>query len=65
MALELQTFGPFLANVKDKNTVDGARLELVDRAFGKSYVPNDGDSSTDAVPVTAFAHILELVKAIK
>lgn len=65
MALELQTFGPFLANVKDKDTVDGARLELVDRAFGKSYVPTDSASKDDAVPVTAFAHILDLVKAIK
>lgn len=65
MALELQTFGPFLANVKDKETVDSARLELVDRAFGKSYAPGESDSKDDAVPVSAFAHILDLVKAIK
>ncbi|WP_159632219.1 hypothetical protein [Arthrobacter sp. 8AJ] len=65
MALELQTFGPFLANVKDKETVDSARLELVDRAFGKSYAPGESDSKDEAVPVTAFAHILDLVKAIK
>ncbi|MBT2250287.1 hypothetical protein JHV56_16430 [Arthrobacter sp. BHU FT2] len=65
MALELQTFGPFLANVTDKETVDSARLELVDRAFGKSYAPGESDSKDDAVPVSAFAHILDLVKAIK
>lgn len=66
MALELKTFGPFLANVKDKGTVDGARLELVDRAFGKSYVPNNNsETHEEAVPVSAFAHILELVKAMK
>lgn len=65
MALELQTFGPFLANVKNKETVDSARLELVDRAFGKSYAPGDSDSNDDAVPVSAFSHIVELMKAIK
>lgn len=66
MALELKTFGPFLANVKDKSTVDGARLELVDRAFGKSYVPTEtADSNEDAVPVSAVAHLVELAKAMK
>lgn len=64
MALELQTFGPFLANVKNKEDVDGARLELVDRAFGKSYAPGDSESNDDAVPVSAFSHIAELVKAV-
>lgn len=64
MALELRTFGPFLANVEDKSSVDNARLELVDRAFGKSYVPAATVEKEDAVPVTAFSHVIDLVKAL-
>lgn len=67
MALELQTFGPFLANVRDKETVDAARLELIDRAFGKSYAPSGvgTETSEDVVPVTALAQIVDMVKALR
>lgn len=64
MALELRTMGPFLANVEDKASVDSARLEFVDRAFGKSYAPANADEKDEGVSVTAFSHIIDLVKAL-
>lgn len=64
MALELQTFGPFLANVKDKATVDAARLELIDRAFGKSYAPGEPDANSEVLPVSALSQVVEMVKTV-
>ncbi|MCZ9883903.1 hypothetical protein [Arthrobacter sp. B2a2-09] len=64
MALELRTMGPFLANVEDQASVDAARLELVDRAFGKSYVTDVNTEKEDGVSVSAFSHVIDLVKAL-
>lgn len=64
MALELRTMGPFLANVEDKALVDSARLELVDRAFGKGYADTASPSSDDGISASAFSHIVDLVKAL-
>ncbi|NMR29386.1 hypothetical protein [Crystallibacter degradans] len=59
MELELRTFGPFLANVDDKGDVDNARLELVDRAFGKGYVQSVGaGTQEEVVTVSAMSEII-------
>lgn len=61
MELELRTFGPFLANVTDQSEVDKARVNLIDRAFGKSYVSDRSASKEDTVPVSAFSQLVDAV----
>lgn len=64
MGLELQTFDPFLANVTDPSMVDTARLELVDRAFGKSYVPTETAKEEDVIAVSTMSQILGAITKI-
>ncbi|QSZ54491.1 hypothetical protein RI444_07675 [Paenarthrobacter sp. AT5] len=64
MALELRTMGPFLANVEDRSLVDSARLELVDRAFGKGYGDSATPSTDEGISASAFSHVVDLIKAV-
>ncbi|TIH28601.1 hypothetical protein D4765_18400 [Subtercola vilae] len=64
MELELRSFGPFLANVTDTDTVDGARLQLLDRAFGKSYVVVESGEKDDVIQVSTFAQIIDAVSKL-
>jgi len=64
MGLELQTFDPFLANVSETGMVDTARLELVDRAFFKSYVPNENTKEEDVIAVSTMSQILGAITKI-
>jgi hypothetical protein len=65
MELELRTFGPFLANVSDQTEVDKARVNLIDRAFGKSYVGDRGtQAAEDTVPVSAFSQVVDAITKI-
>jgi hypothetical protein len=58
MELELRTFNPFFANV-DKEIVDTARVDLVDRSFGRAYGVVDGDATNDEViPVSVLSQIV-------
>ena len=61
MELEMRTFAPFLANVTDRETVDAARLQIIDRSFGKSYAPLEATSKDDAIPVSTYSQILAAV----
>jgi uncharacterized protein YukE len=56
--LEFRAFEPFTANVGDREAVDIARLELVDRSFGRAGASSD-DSKSDAVEVSTLARLLE------
>ena len=64
MGLELQTFDPFLANVSEAAMVDTARLELVDRAFGKSYVPTESSKEEDVIAVSTMSQILGAITKV-
>ncbi|MHA7292903.1 hypothetical protein ACX80G_03385 [Arthrobacter sp. HLT1-21] len=62
MEMELRTFGPFLATVAEQKDVDTARLELIDRAFGKSYVTQlSNKADEDTVPVSGLTQIIEAI----
>lgn len=65
MELELRAIGPFLANVSEKQMVDGAFVDLISKAFGNTYAEtgstNGKDSADDKVSVTAVAQLLELL----
>jgi len=65
MELELRAIGPFLADVADPEKVDDARIDLVNKAFGKTY---EGASSekykSDDVPVTTIEQVANLVQAV-
>ncbi len=58
MDLELRSFGPFLANVTEKDNVDAARIELLDRAFGKAYGAPDADDKEEVVQVSTIMQII-------
>lgn len=65
MEMELPTFGPFLATVTGQDNVDAARLELVDRAFGKSYIAHLGQSQDeDSVPVAGLTDIINAIARV-
>lgn len=66
MELEMRSVGPFLSNVDKKPDVDNALLQLVDRAFGKSYVENGPGSANndDTLSVTTLAQLLDLVSKL-
>ncbi len=59
MELEMRTFGPFLENVTDKETVDTARIALVDRAFGKYTGQAATESKDDVIQVSTLSQIVE------
>lgn len=61
LAMELRTMGPFLAAVSDGESVDQARLDLVNRTFGQAYVPSRDEKPEDAVPVTVLQQLLTLL----
>ncbi|MHA7220009.1 hypothetical protein ACX80L_14120 [Arthrobacter sp. MDT1-48-3] len=62
MEMELRTFGPFLAANTDQENVDAARLELIDRAFGKSYIAHlGGRPDEDTVPVSGLTDIINAI----
>jgi hypothetical protein len=65
MELELRAIGPFLADVEDSAKVDNARIDLVNKAFGKTYesAANEKDRSGD-VPVTTIEQVANLVQAV-
>lgn len=66
LAMELRTMGPFLSTVEDSESVDQARLDLVNRTFGQAYAPRQESGEADAVPVTVLQQLLTMVtKAIK
>ncbi|MCU1585563.1 MAG: hypothetical protein JWM49_2119 [Microbacteriaceae bacterium] len=58
MDLELRSFGPFLANVRDTDPVDAARIELLDRAFGNAYGEADTDSKEEVVQVSTLMQLI-------
>ncbi|MGV0110536.1 hypothetical protein [Arthrobacter sp. CP30] len=65
MEMELRTFGPFLATNADQENVDSARLELVDRAFGKSYIAHLGAKpDEDTVPVSGLTDIINAISRV-
>jgi hypothetical protein len=57
--LEFRAFEPFTANVGDREAVDTARLELVDRSFGRTASASSDDGKSDAVEVSTLARLLE------
>lgn len=59
MELEMRSFGPFLANVTDTDAVDTARVELLDRAFGRSYAIAESDERDEVVQVSTLAQIAD------
>ena len=61
LALELRTMGPFLAAVEDTESVDQARLDLVNRTFGQGYAPSKDERQDDAVPVTVLQQLITLL----
>lgn len=63
MALELRTIGPFLSNVSDRADVDSIRISIIDRTFGRSYVPSSRveKKEDDVVNVSAVAQLLGAV----
>lgn len=66
MELEMRAFGPFTDNVADTTMVDLARVELLDRAFGKSYVVTEREDKGEVVQVSALTQILSsLAKILK
>lgn len=66
LAMELRTMGPFLSTVEDSESVDQARLDLVNRTFGQAYAPQPDANDVDAVPVTVLQQLLTMVtKAIR
>lgn len=66
LAMELRTMGPFLSTVEDSESVDQARLDLVNRTFGQAYAPQADASDVDAVPVSVLQQMLAMVtKAIR
>ncbi|QHF19831.1 hypothetical protein GTU71_02460 [Rathayibacter sp. VKM Ac-2762] len=65
MELEMRTFGPFLENVTDKDAVDAARIELIDRSFGKTFGSSQSDKNEpEALPVSTFTQILAAVSRV-
>lgn len=61
LAMELRTMGPFLSDVKDPESVDQARLDLVNRTFGQAYAPSKEERLDDAVPVSVLQQLLTLL----
>jgi hypothetical protein len=51
--------------VSDQTEVDKARVNLIDRAFGKSYVGDRGtQAAEDTVPVSAFSQVVDAITKI-
>ena len=66
LAMELRTMGPFLSTVGDSESVDQARLDLVNRTFGQAYAPKQEAKDADAVPVSVLQQLLTMVtKAVR
>jgi hypothetical protein len=66
LAMELRTMGPFLSTVEDSESVDQARLDLVNRTFGQAYAPQQDTKDADAVPVSVLQQLFTMVtKAVK
>lgn len=67
MELELRAIGPFLANVEKTDKVDDARIELVNKAFGKTYSDSNStarDKKEETIPVTTASQLIDLVERI-
>lgn len=67
MELELRAIGPFLANVADPAKVDDARIELVSKAFGKTYGDAQASGTKDReelIPVTTATQLLDLASRL-
>lgn len=67
MELELRAIGPFLANVEKADKVDDARIELVNKAFGKTYSDANSaarDKKEETIPVTTASQLIDLVERI-
>ena len=67
MELELRAIGPFLANVEKAGKVDDARIELVSKAFGKTYSDSNAtarDKKDESIPVTTASQLIDLVERI-
>ncbi|MGG7509370.1 hypothetical protein [Plantibacter sp. YIM 135249] len=64
MALEFRVIDPFLANVRDRENVDTVRVDLVDRTFGRSYIPAQGDKSKDDDEVVNVGAVSQLLGAV-
>lgn len=61
LAMELRTMGPFLAAVADTESVDQARLDLVNRTFGQVYGTQRDEKLEEAVPVSVLQQLLVLL----
>lgn len=61
LAMELRTMGPFLSGVKDEESKDQARLDLVNRTFGQAYAPPSSEKAEDAIPVGVLQQLLTLL----
>lgn len=68
MELELRAIGPFLANVSVPDKVDDAHIELVSKAFGKTYGETGGrtakEASDETIPVTTASQLIDLAERI-
>lgn len=64
MELELRTFEPFLANVKKRESVDQARLEIVDRSFGRAYETRTTADKEDSVELSALGQITDTISKL-
>ncbi len=67
MELELRAIGPFLANVQQADKVDDARIELVNKAFGKTYSDSNStarDKKEETIPVTTASQLIDLAERI-
>jgi hypothetical protein len=64
MDLELRSFGPFLANVKDTDPVDDARIELLKRAFGNGYSEPEVNGKEEVVQVSTLMQIINGVSKV-
>jgi hypothetical protein len=61
LAMELRTMGPFLSAVADRESVDQARLDLINRTFGQAYAPSKDDKPDDSIPVSVLQQLLALL----
>jgi len=64
MALEFRVIDPFLANVADRENVDTVRVDLVDRTFGRSYIPAVSDKTKDDEEVINVGAVSQLLGAV-
>ncbi|GAA2748749.1 hypothetical protein [Amnibacterium kyonggiense] len=61
MELELRAFDPFMSSMTDRDAVDAARVDLVDRTFGRSAGTTAAEEKGEVLPVGTFTQIIAAV----